>query len=343
MLEELQQIDTSAIEALCKIKEEEEVLQGRLDKMDEKKGQVSGEVFERVRQDYAGRVKALEDSAKPLKKQARQEYAKLAELNKRLGANLQAAKLAKEELEFRNELGEFAGEDFKQQLKECEQRVEQCETEVADGEKLKQSFVAAFHSEDELQAPVEPPPAKPESKPAAEAQRKSEAKEEKPSAKVAEAPKPTPPPPPVVEPPSKPAAEKPAPRQPDAGRESKVALPTPAAPQRVADADAGDATAILSRPRLVSQAADGRQEEFPLSFVSTSIGRSPENDVCIADDSVSRRHAKIVMNEKGFSIVDLKSENGVFVNGERVAQRLLATGDVIEMGPGTKRFTFYGP
>jgi pSer/pThr/pTyr-binding forkhead associated (FHA) protein len=99
-----------------------------------------------------------------------------------------------------------------------------------------------------------------------------------------------------------------------------------------------DATAVLAKPRLITEGEDGA--EYPLGFVTTSIGRSPANDICISDDAVSRRHAKIVVGEQGFVICDLNSENGVYVNGERVKERLLADGDIVEIGPGTRRFLF---
>jgi S1-C subfamily serine protease len=62
------------------------------------------------------------------------------------------------------------------------------------------------------------------------------------------------------------------------------------------------------------------------------------------DDLVSRRHAVIRIKKDGelsFTIEDLQSRNGTFVNGERLTgERELLPGDVVELGAGGPRFTF---
>jgi len=45
-----------------------------------------------------------------------------------------------------------------------------------------------------------------------------------------------------------------------------------------------------------------------------SIGRGPENGVCLADTSISRKHAEICKKENYFTLIDLGSANGTFVN-----------------------------
>ena len=71
-----------------------------------------------------------------------------------------------------------------------------------------------------------------------------------------------------------------------------------------------------------------------------SIGRSTTNQVVLADDKVSRRHAMINAQGHGeFWLVDLGSSNGTYVNGRRVAQPCrLNEGDAVEIG--NHRFTF---
>jgi len=97
---------------------------------------------------------------------------------------------------------------------------------------------------------------------------------------------------------------------------------------------------MLSLPRLVSLRPDGTEEEYPLAMGSTTIGRLASNDICIPKGTVSRHHARIDMTDRGLVITDLESENGIFVNGERVKERLLVDGDRIEIGPSTKEFVF---
>jgi pSer/pThr/pTyr-binding forkhead associated (FHA) protein len=64
----------------------------------------------------------------------------------------------------------------------------------------------------------------------------------------------------------------------------------------------------------------------------TRIGRSLVADVRFDDPTVSRRHALIVRQPDGVRVLDDRSLNGVFVNGERVEGRLLQDGDEIIVG-----------
>ena len=62
------------------------------------------------------------------------------------------------------------------------------------------------------------------------------------------------------------------------------------------------------------------------------MGRSLAADVRFDDPTVSRRHALIVRQADGVRVLDDRSLNGVFVNGERVEWRVLADGDEIVVG-----------
>jgi len=64
----------------------------------------------------------------------------------------------------------------------------------------------------------------------------------------------------------------------------------------------------------------------------TRIGRSLAADVRFDDPTVSRRHALIVRQADGVRVLDDRSLNGVFVNGERVEWRALLDGDEIVVG-----------
>jgi pSer/pThr/pTyr-binding forkhead associated (FHA) protein len=68
------------------------------------------------------------------------------------------------------------------------------------------------------------------------------------------------------------------------------------------------------------------------------IGRSPACDIVLDDASVSRRHAVIVHRSGRAVILDDRSLNGVFVNGERVAEAVLSDGDGIAIGHVTARY-----
>ena len=71
---------------------------------------------------------------------------------------------------------------------------------------------------------------------------------------------------------------------------------------------------------------------FALQREWTRIGRSLAADVRFDDPTVSRRHALIVRQPDGLRVLDDRSLNGVFVNGERVEWSTLAEGDEIVIG-----------
>jgi len=64
----------------------------------------------------------------------------------------------------------------------------------------------------------------------------------------------------------------------------------------------------------------------------TRVGRSLAADVRFDDPTVSRRHALIVRQADGVRVLDDRSLNGVFVNGERVDWRAITDGDEIIVG-----------
>ena len=64
----------------------------------------------------------------------------------------------------------------------------------------------------------------------------------------------------------------------------------------------------------------------------TRIGRSLAADIRFDDPTVSRRHALIVRHPDGLRVLDDRSLNGVFVNGERVEWSTLADGDEVVIG-----------
>ena len=64
----------------------------------------------------------------------------------------------------------------------------------------------------------------------------------------------------------------------------------------------------------------------------TRIGRSLSADIRFDDPTVSRRHALIVRQPDGMRVLDDRSLNGVFVNGERVEWSTLADGDEVVIG-----------
>lgn len=92
-------------------------------------------------------------------------------------------------------------------------------------------------------------------------------------------------------------------------------------------------------PRLVITAGTGEGREFKLRAKAT-LGRAPDNDIILEDPKVSRHHAVIAFTEERYSITDLDSANGTFVNGIRVSESYpLRAKDVISVGD--TELTFY--
>jgi hypothetical protein len=341
MTEELMQIDRSAIEQLVRIRKDEDVLRERIAKAESEKSKVSPQVYERVSADYRKRLDALEKEARPLKEAARREYSKLKVLEATYAKSLQDVTLDKEELEFRNQLGEFADGEFEQKIAEFDRKLAEQQSRVDAAATLRDDFRSAFASEAELDVPVAAQPpvrtAPPPEPPAPAPRRPAVAPSETvPSARPsASSERPKPPAPAAA-----PAAE--PPQEETRTGDTVPSMPLPGAPAaeqtlpQPASAQVG-ATVVFTIPKLVAIMNGQPAEEYVLS-ARTSIGRTAKNDIQVLDDSVSRAHCEVVLATDGYRIVDLGSHNGVVVNGQKVADRLLSDGDLVDIG--TRQFIF---
>ncbi len=82
----------------------------------------------------------------------------------------------------------------------------------------------------------------------------------------------------------------------------------------------------------------GRVSVMPLLREWTRVGRSPAADIRLDDPTVSRRHALIVRQSNGVRVLDDRSLNGVFLNGEAIEWGDLADGDELVVGRYRLRF-----
>lgn len=71
---------------------------------------------------------------------------------------------------------------------------------------------------------------------------------------------------------------------------------------------------------------------FELYGTQVMIGRSADNEICLRDQSMGRRHARFERHDRVWWVLDMKSANGVFVNGVRVSRVRLQSGDRIDLG-----------
>ncbi len=64
----------------------------------------------------------------------------------------------------------------------------------------------------------------------------------------------------------------------------------------------------------------------------TTIGRDPESDIFLNDITVSRQHCRFIVDQEGLRMEDSGSTNGTYVNGERVDDAVVRSGDEIIIG-----------
>ena len=78
---------------------------------------------------------------------------------------------------------------------------------------------------------------------------------------------------------------------------------------------------------------------FELDQPVVGIGRDSSNVVKLHDTEISRRHAEIIRADDSYTVVDLESSNGTFVNGQRISQHRLDSGDHLQIGKTLILFT----
>ena len=92
-------------------------------------------------------------------------------------------------------------------------------------------------------------------------------------------------------------------------------------------------------PSLYVIQGNGQGSHFDLTELVSSrddrvigIGREKGNDITVEDHEASRRHAEIRKHNDTYSLTDLDSSNGTFLNNCRIAEAELKSGDRIQIG-----------
>ena len=97
-----------------------------------------------------------------------------------------------------------------------------------------------------------------------------------------------------------------------------------------------DAAAVEGLPAgsalLVVQRGPGSGSRFLLDQDTVDAGRHPDSDIFLDDVTVSRRHVEFHREGGGFSVHDVGSLNGTYVNREPVDVATLAGGDEVQIG-----------
>ncbi len=83
---------------------------------------------------------------------------------------------------------------------------------------------------------------------------------------------------------------------------------------------------------LVVRRGPNAGARFLLDHDVTTSGRHPDSDIFLDDVTVSRRHAEFHRDGSTFTVRDVGSLNGTYVNRERVEAATLASGDEVQIG-----------
>jgi transcriptional regulator with GAF, ATPase, and Fis domain len=103
--------------------------------------------------------------------------------------------------------------------------------------------------------------------------------------------------------------------------------------------DLGPPTVNLRRCKLVVIKGPQRGTDFVISADVIRVGKSPDNDLHLTDETVSRVHFEIVRDAKGYLLRDMQSTNGTFLDGAEVKEAYVRAGSVIGAGASELKFT----
>ena len=115
--------------------------------------------------------------------------------------------------------------------------------------------------------------------------------------------------------------------------------------QIISDAFGAERTMIVDRTpaaRLVIEKGKQRGQEFRITKDETYVGRSSDNDICLHDWFVSKKHAMIFKQGTSFFIKDLKSWRGSMLNGKFTREASLKDGDTLQFGSTAMNFYIAG-
>ncbi|HOK08726.1 MAG TPA: adenylate/guanylate cyclase domain-containing protein [Candidatus Hydrogenedens sp.] len=85
-------------------------------------------------------------------------------------------------------------------------------------------------------------------------------------------------------------------------------------------------------PQLVIEQPGISIQTVPIGDKDIVLGRSSECDIVLSAGEISRHHAKIVVRDANYVLVDLKSLNGTYLNGQRITEHILKHMDEIWLG-----------
>jgi sulfur carrier protein ThiS len=85
-------------------------------------------------------------------------------------------------------------------------------------------------------------------------------------------------------------------------------------------------------PRLIIKSTMSKNQRFELPEGETIFGRENTCALVLPNVSVSRQHGRVVVGAQAVTVEDLDSKSGILVNGDRVEQHQLKSGDEVQVG-----------
>lgn len=154
---------------------------------------------------------------------------------------------------------------------------------------------------------------------------------------------PPPPLPPLPPPPPARGSALPPPPPPPPSRAMHHAPPPPPPPppSRMAPQPPLPPPPVAAAPRAVTLSAIYDGQKFTVNKEQYIIGRGKQSsDLTIRDPNISRQHAMVELSGGYYHMVDLGSTNGVEYQGQRIARKVIAEGDVFSICNHQIQFTY---
>ncbi len=306
------------IKDVSTLQKQQRTMLDRLEKLNEKADTVSEVVYNRIFSDYQHKLEQLNLELTPLYDQLKLKKAELTEAIQGVEEELKAYLVEKEEISVRAELGEFSQKKAASKIealdKENEDKFDRKNKLSSELEKVNEVLELEENSVDLIENKPESPELPPEN--GAEPPEVAEV------AEISETVEPStlneevrtgdllPPPPPLE----------------SVNDESEKTILD-------LSAEVQDGSTVLFRPptlTIVSGSQTGT--EFRLKMGVTNIGSGKDNDIRIDDPSIAEKHAQITFGPDGFTIYDYNTAGGILINGQRITERLIHSGDKIQIG-----------
>lgn len=332
-------LEITRLDALVKLRGDEDSLRSLLEKAIVRRDAEMA-VYTRVIADYQARLAAIEAQVQDERTRARDVLQTLAAVHERRRQGLESAQAKLQECEFRHSIGEYSAEQFAAASKAAQASIVEDEAAFESVRVLRERYL-------ELLADVPAPAGAAPAAAKAPVVSPAPAPVAVPVQPPAPAAPPVPPVPPapaaaprVMPPMPAPAVAPPAaPAEPDA----TVYMPQPspedfAVPGQGSPLDTGSFGTVLISAGLLIEQRGGLPVTHHRLGLLTTIGRTADNHIVVAQKDVSRRHAEVRMVPAGYMLKDLDSPNGTFVNGARMTERLLQDNDSVTIGETEFRF-----